>query len=201
MRSLVKYLALALLLVAGTAQPALGQNHYYFAGGVCLPDHASASFTGETGWNASLGLERNFAPPAEWIAEASFTRVPAPPPYSGVFPLGSANDLTKPFTFTGPAARLTSVALGLRLHGPLSRVQNYAEALLGVANIRSTRSDWTSPSVTNPKTETNLMLGIGTGVRMLPFASAGLFADVHYQFLLSGAGAPVVPIRIGLVTR
>ena len=76
MRSLVKYLALALLLVAGTARPALGQTHYYLAGGVSLPDHGSQSFTGETGWNASLGMERSFAPPAEWIIEASFAFEP-----------------------------------------------------------------------------------------------------------------------------
>jgi hypothetical protein len=202
MRSLVKYLALTFLLIAGTARPALGQTHYYVAGGVCLPDHESMSFTGESGWNAGLGLERSIARPAEWLVEASFARIPASigSYLSGTSTIG---DLSRPFRFSGPAAQITTLAFGLRLHGPHSRVQNYAEALVGVANVHTPPDAQALPpgGMHAVRDESNVMLGIGTGLRMLPFASAGIFADVHYQFFLSNAGAPVIPFRIGLVSR
>jgi len=192
MRSLVKYLALAFLLLAGTARPALGQTHYYLASGACLPDYQSMSFTGASGWDAALGLERSIARPVEWLVEASFARIPAPSFESADY-INPLSDLTRPFRFA-PATQVSSLQLGFRLHGPVSRVQNYAEALVGVANVHG-------PRQLPAGDETNAMLGVGTGIRMLPFASAGLFADVHYQFFVSGAGAPIVPIRVGLVTR
>ena len=201
MRSILKLLALAFLLLAGSARPALGQWHYSLGTSVAVPMKSTQAFAGHDGWGASLGLEHPVARAADFITELSYYRVPTGLIDYRVF---LDSNFFSAFHVDGEATEAGNLSAGLRLHGASKWAQTYADAQIGVGTIHvphGIASDFAPGGNGQAHNATNLTLGVGGGVRLLAFKSAGIFADAHLLSFRSGAETPLVPIRVGVVTR
>ncbi len=188
-------IASSLLAVAPSASRA--QTRFFVGGGPT----GTSEFGFRGGWGATLGFEQRLAEAGALVVRAEGASVPSTARAGAgyqIFPL-STSDLGE----SGPRssdATLLSLMAGLRLGGR-GRLSPYLDALVGVGYVNDP-ADRLTPLGTPTREHTNLALGIGPGIAIRAPFLPELFADVHYDFYSSrGASTPIIPVRVGLMTR
>jgi hypothetical protein len=194
MRSVLRYLVLSFLLPSLTPGRLHSETHAYVAGGVSSPFRPRD--VGNGGWAIGLGLEHRVAKPAGFVAELSVEQ--APVIESGVTPAWAPGDVFSGLQVRDPALRIAALWLGMRVRGAGPGPKAYMDLLTGLSNVQQT-STTTFERAT--RSETNGGLSVGGGFESPRLGRAAIFADAHYQFFFSGDGMPVVPIRVGLISR
>ncbi|HTK32329.1 MAG TPA: hypothetical protein VL332_10220 [Candidatus Saccharimonadaceae bacterium] len=194
MRSVLRYLVLSFLLLSLTPRLLHSETHAYIGGGFSGAFRSREAGSG--GWGIGFGLEHRIAKPAGFVAELSVEQVPAIE--AGITPAWAAGDVVSGLRVRDPALRIAAAWAGVRVRGGGRGPKSYLDLLTGISNVQQTSTTYTGRAIQD---EINGGLSVGAGFESPRLGRAAIFADAHYQFFFSGDGMPVVPIRVGLISR
>jgi len=185
----MKWVAVLVLAVALSPALAVAGSHPigFLGGGVS----GTTEFGYQGGWGVGGGAEFPINPHASFLLRTDYQVLPNHQEEVYTIPLdGPIGQGTEGL----PHANLFAALMGLRLQPANEFVRPYVDVMAGLGRVTKQ---------TGIKTEKNLALSLGAGLKFMPIGVGGLFADVHFDFYdVTGLeNQAVIPIRVGLLTR